>query len=75
MLPPNLHLPNHFHNFPKSQITVNLLRVICNDANCFPQRGPMMADIRLNNQGGLISLLQHDAGAANILGVVVQAIG
>ena len=35
----------------------------------------MEADILLNNQGGLISLLQHDAGDANILGVVLQAIG
>ena len=78
MLPHGITLPfrlaKHFHSFPESHISLNLLWILCDGADGFPERASMQTDIFLYNQCRPLPILQCDAAIPQIFRMVINTI-
>lgn len=70
----NVQPTNHPHRIAEGHIALDLVRVVCNHADCFPQGDSVMTDVFLYNQGGNLTARHRNPAVPQLLAVVIQAV-
>ena len=70
-----VHLPEHLQHFTKGHVAPDLFRVLRHCSDCLPAGILKLANVLLHNQDGTALFLKRDTKAAELLRMVIEAVG